>query len=144
MPAWLVAALLVVLANLAAPGPAAAVRTEPRGGGRSPQAINVNSQTLGTLKNNLALRATTPTTPTTPRPPKNTRPLIGILSQPKYWRGPPDAAGGYIAASYVKYLEAAGARAVPISFNAPTAGALHGCWLIVYWCTRTHSLQPPP
>ena len=46
------------------------------------------------------------------------RPLIGILSQPKYWKGMEEAAGGYIAASYVKYVEAAGARAVPIRFDA--------------------------
>ena len=51
--------------------------------------------------------------PSTPQP----RPLIGILSQPKYWKGMEEAAGGYIAASYVKYVEAAGARAVPIRFD---------------------------
>ena len=60
MPTWLVAALLVVLATLAALGPAAAVRTEPPGGGagRSRQAVDVTSQTqdLGTLgRDNLAL-----------------------------------------------------------------------------------------
>lgn len=43
------------------------------------------------------------------------RPLIGILSQP--WSGTEEATGGYIAASYVKAIEAAGARAVPIGFN---------------------------
>ena len=45
------------------------------------------------------------------------RPLVGVLSQPRYWTGAPDAPGGYIAASYVKWLEAAGARAVPILYN---------------------------
>ena len=42
------------------------------------------------------------------------RPLIGVLSQPPYWDGAPAAPRGYIAASYVKWLESAGARAVPI------------------------------
>lgn len=45
------------------------------------------------------------------------RPLVGVLSQPRYWTGAPDAPGGYIAASYVKWLEAAGARAVPILYT---------------------------
>ena len=49
------------------------------------------------------------------------RPLVGVLSQPKYWTGAPDAPGGYIAASYVKWLEAAGARAVPILHTDPNS-----------------------
>jgi hypothetical protein len=57
-------------------------------------------------------------------PPAPPRPLIGILSQPKYWTGAPAAPGGYIAASYVKYLEAAGARAVPILFNEANTATL--------------------
>ena len=41
----------------------------------------------------------------------NLRPLIGVLSQ----GGEPAPAGySYIAASYIKFIEAAGARAVPI------------------------------
>lgn len=42
------------------------------------------------------------------------RPVIGILSQP--YTG--EANTHYIAASYVKYLESAGARVVPIPFNS--------------------------
>jgi gamma-glutamyl hydrolase len=42
----------------------------------------------------------------------NSRPIIGILSQP--------ATGGkkYIAASYIKFVESAGARAVPIHYDS--------------------------
>ncbi|GBF88733.1 gamma-glutamyl hydrolase [Raphidocelis subcapitata] len=44
----------------------------------------------------------------------NERPIIGILSQP----GPPAPEGGsYIAGSYVKWAEAAGARVVPIFYD---------------------------
>jgi len=42
------------------------------------------------------------------------RPVIGILSQPGY-------GGHYIAASYVKYIESAGARVVPIFYNSTPA-----------------------
>lgn len=49
------------------------------------------------------------------------RPLIGVLSQPPYWEGAPAAPRGYIAASYVKWLETAGARAVPIWYDEPNA-----------------------
>jgi len=45
----------------------------------------------------------------------NDRPVIGILSQPN------DSHTQYIAASYVKYLEAAGARVVPIFYNNSVA-----------------------
>eukprot|EP00878_Enallax_costatus_P015279 GHUV01015998.1.p1 GENE.GHUV01015998.1~~GHUV01015998.1.p1 ORF type:complete len:381 (+),score=77.51 GHUV01015998.1:217-1359(+) len=45
---------------------------------------------------------------------KNTQPLIGILTQPCH-----DCPGrSYIAASYVKWIEAAGGRVVPIRFYA--------------------------
>lgn len=49
----------------------------------------------------------------------NDWPIIGLFSQPSTSSSP--ACGGnctYIAASYVKYLEAAGARVVPIDFYA--------------------------
>ena len=52
------------------------------------------------------------------RPMPNNRPLIGILTQPSAWPkffDPDDFS--YIAASYVKYLEAAVARVVPIKYN---------------------------
>eukprot|EP00958_Prasinococcus_capsulatus_P029974 scaffold7830_cov376-Prasinococcus_capsulatus_cf.AAC.5 len=49
----------------------------------------------------------------------NTRPLVGILSQPDEHL--PEGASSYIAASYVKLVEASGARAVPILCNATTA-----------------------
>lgn len=42
----------------------------------------------------------------------NSRPIIGILTQPG-----PQSNQQYIAASYVKYLESAGARVVPIFYN---------------------------
>eukprot|EP00798_Chlamydomonas_sp_ICE-L_P016022 gene16022-22160_t len=44
----------------------------------------------------------------------NTRPVIGILSQPG---SPAPEDMSYIAASYVKWVEAAGARVVPILFD---------------------------
>ncbi|KAK9908388.1 hypothetical protein WJX75_007144 [Coccomyxa subellipsoidea] len=48
----------------------------------------------------------------------NDRPLIGILSQPG---NPAPGNQSYIAASYVKFVESAGARAVPIPYDAPRA-----------------------
>lgn len=47
----------------------------------------------------------------------NNRPIIGIFTQPTTDENP--ACGGdclYIAASYVKYIESAGARVVPINY----------------------------
>jgi gamma-glutamyl hydrolase len=58
---------------------------------------------------------------------------VGILAQPPppEWAAPPAdapgachpprAVGSYIAASYVKFVEAGGARAVPIRYDAPAA-----------------------
>ena len=49
----------------------------------------------------------------------NDYPIIGIFAQPSNSTHP--ACGGncqYIAASYVKYVESAGARVVPVSYNA--------------------------
>lgn len=52
----------------------------------------------------------------------NDRTIIGILSQP----GPPaDEGGSYIAASYSKWLEAAGARVVPIFYDETREQMLH-------------------
>lgn len=52
-----------------------------------------------------------PSSPRPPPPQANERPVIAILSQP----GDPAPPGrSYIAASYVKWVEAAGARVVPI------------------------------
>ncbi|KAK7136633.1 hypothetical protein R3I93_016850 [Phoxinus phoxinus] len=48
--------------------------------------------------------------------PLNYRPIIGILAQEKL-EDDPHPNGTYIAASYVKYLESAGARVVPIRIN---------------------------
>jgi gamma-glutamyl hydrolase len=47
----------------------------------------------------------------------NDRPIIGILTQPLKVNG--TAVGSYLAASYVKYVESAGARAVALHFDAP-------------------------
>lgn len=45
--------------------------------------------------------------------------IIGIFSQPSHAPQPPcDGHCEYIAASYVKWVEAAGGRAVPIPYNA--------------------------
>jgi gamma-glutamyl hydrolase len=58
----------------------------------------------------------------------NTRPVIGILSTPKYFAtfdggvepgSNPDLS--FIPASYVKLVESAGARVVPVSMNLPDA-----------------------
>lgn len=57
----------------------------------------------------------------------NSRPLIGVLSQPgdgeEYQLTsrplPPDYNTSYIAASYVKFVEMGGARAVPLIWNEP-------------------------
>ncbi|XP_070708855.1 gamma-glutamyl hydrolase [Pempheris klunzingeri] len=46
---------------------------------------------------------------------RNDRPIIGVLAQEVYSPKPNQTA--YIAASYVKFLEAAGARVVPVMIN---------------------------
>ncbi|XP_039629172.1 zgc:171566 [Polypterus senegalus] len=51
----------------------------------------------------------------------NNRPIIGILAQENRLRDPQPQGTSYIAASYVKYLEAAGARVVPIRINLTDA-----------------------
>ncbi|XP_053197989.1 gamma-glutamyl hydrolase [Scomber japonicus] len=51
--------------------------------------------------------------PTTQR--TNDKPIIGILSQES--RSVPPGKTSYIAASYVKYMESAGARVIPIKIN---------------------------
>ncbi|XP_068450637.1 zgc:171566 [Clinocottus analis] len=51
------------------------------------------------------------------RQPLNTRPIIGVLAQENL-PGDRDARGtSYIVASYIKFLEAAGSRVVPIRIN---------------------------
>ena len=55
-------------------------------------------------------------------PPINNRPIIGILTNPNDEPVPDyDSVPGYFAASYVKWLEMAGARVVPIPFERPAA-----------------------
>lgn len=49
----------------------------------------------------------------------NLRPLIGILTQPTNGTFAPSYGNTYIAASYVKYVEGAGALAVPVRFDLP-------------------------
>ena len=68
-----------------------------------------------------------------PPPATHPAPLVGILAQPPppEWGAPPSdvpgacrpppVIGSYVAASYVKFVEAGGARAVPIRFDAPQA-----------------------
>jgi hypothetical protein len=54
---------------------------------------------------------------------RNSRPLIGILSQPSCGESATEADWtsnrSCIAASYVKFVESAGARAVPLLYNEP-------------------------
>lgn len=47
----------------------------------------------------------------------NNRPIIGILTEPWEHEEYADRGGEYIAASYVKFMESAGARVVPISYK---------------------------
>ena len=55
---------------------------------------------------------------------RNERPIIGVLSQP----GDPAPPGqSYIAASYVKWLESAGARVVPILYDMSEAEVKRRC-----------------
>lgn len=70
-----------------------------------------------------SITTTTTTTCITPDPNLNYRPVIGILSHPG------DGASGrlnnatnasYIAASYVKFVESAGARVIPLIYNEPS------------------------
>lgn len=74
----------------------------------------------------------------------NSRPLIGILSQPgdgMKWSVtgrrmkeplPSDYKESYIAASYVKFVESGGARAVPLIYNEPEEVLKKVCPLIPY------------
>ena len=57
-----------------------------------------------------------------PDPKLNFRPVIGILSHPgdgASGRLNSSADASYIAASYVKFVEAAGARVIPLIYNEP-------------------------
>lgn len=64
-----------------------------------------------------------------PDVPLNNRPLVGILSQPgagynhetNLSSDGGDDATSYIAASYVKFVESGGARAVPLLYDEPEA-----------------------
>ncbi|XP_029447239.1 gamma-glutamyl hydrolase isoform X2 [Rhinatrema bivittatum] len=49
----------------------------------------------------------------------NTRPIVGVLAQETHFHKLSQLGKSYIAASYVKNLEAAGARVVPIRLNLP-------------------------
>ena len=51
---------------------------------------------------------------------ENTRPIIGILDQDY------DTKNTYIAASYVKWVESAGARAVPLFYNKWSTSTMEG------------------
>ncbi|KAM1902109.1 hypothetical protein EV1_030668 [Malus domestica] len=59
---------------------------------------------------------------TAPDPKINYRPVIGILSHPgdgASGRLSNAATASYIAASYVKFVESAGARVIPLIYNEP-------------------------
>jgi hypothetical protein len=62
---------------------------------------------------------------TNPTVPENTRPIIGILTQPapSSMHKPPGTT--YLAASYVKYVESTGAQVVPILMNQTIDYYLH-------------------
>ncbi|XP_030929957.1 gamma-glutamyl hydrolase 2-like isoform X3 [Quercus lobata] len=78
---------------------------------------------LPTQNHQLGLADSSTTTCIAPDPNLNYRPVIGILSHPG------DGASGrlnnasnasYIAASYVKFVESAGARVIPLIYNEPS------------------------
>jgi len=50
---------------------------------------------------------------------QNLRPVVGIMTQPIGEETP--FGSSYLAASYVKYIEGAGAQVVPVRYDAPTA-----------------------
>ena len=52
-----------------------------------------------------------------------TRPVVGIYSAPYHNTSVPGCSGGcdYVAASYVKWLESAGAQSLPIPFGSTDA-----------------------
>lgn len=53
------------------------------------------------------------------QPTINNRPIIGVLAQHLHYEDFPIPGDSYVSASYVKYLEMAGARVVPIKINTP-------------------------
>jgi gamma-glutamyl hydrolase len=59
------------------------------------------------------------TTTTTAVVVKTDRPIIGILTQPSDRKTSNEEMSSYLAASYVKWAEASGARVVPIHYDAP-------------------------
>ncbi|CAI9550417.1 unnamed protein product [Staurois parvus] len=52
-------------------------------------------------------------------PPINDRPVIGIVAQETHFENLKPFGQSYIAASYIKYLESAGARVIPIRIDLP-------------------------
>ena len=52
-----------------------------------------------------------------PKLPLNPRPIIGVLTQPSKYFSPTGVKQSYIASSYVKYLESAGAQVIPILYD---------------------------
>ena len=80
--------------------------------------------------------------------PKNNWPIIGLFTQPTS-SNEGDCGGDcvYIAASYVKYLESAGARVVPINYYAKEDEVRFSPSIMVtisilnMFCTRYHSTQ---
>jgi gamma-glutamyl hydrolase len=51
----------------------------------------------------------------------NLKPVIGIYTEPSDYKGYPSSQYSYISASYVKYVEMAGAQVVPIFYDANQA-----------------------
>lgn len=112
------------LSLLAAPLPSAAARAsrEP------PAATGAPTSAPGDEWESLFAEAPAPGPP-----PGTRRPLVGILSQPLpaaaaarlgFPPSSPSRPPSFIAASYVKFVESGGARAVPVRFDAPAEETL--------------------
>ena len=68
-----------------------------------------------------------------PDPNLNYRPVIGILSHPgdgASGRLTNDTSSTYIAASYVKFAEAGGARVIPLIYNEPEEVLFQVCLIM--------------
>ncbi|XP_044150104.1 gamma-glutamyl hydrolase [Bufo gargarizans] len=85
---------------------------------RCPAVIMGTAAALGLLTTLLLLTSTTwGSSIKSPPRPLNDRPVIGILSQETHFGNLLSLGHSYIAASYVKTLESAGARVIPIMIN---------------------------
>ncbi len=49
----------------------------------------------------------------------NNRPIVGILTQPSEYKEYPGSNYSYIPTAYIEFVEASGARVLPIKYNLP-------------------------